>query len=200
MKTTVHMENPTPVIIKDRAAWRSWLSKNHRTKKEVWLVYGKKQSGINSVSCDDAVEEAICFGWIDGQVRAVDEGRYMQRFSPRKPASRWSELNIARAKKMIGAGLMKDDGRTVFEDAMQKNRIVPSQSSFSVPGELEQALSTNATAAENFRHMAPTHRRMYSAYVDMAKKDETRQKRIAKCVELLEENKKLTDVFGIKRR
>ncbi len=173
---------------------------NHTQKKEIWLVYCKKHTGTNPVSYENAVEEAICFGWIDGQVRAVDKDRFMQRFSPRKPTSRWSELNIARAKRMIDASLMTDRGRAVFEDAMRQNRTVPSRTSFSVPYELEQALSANATAGKNFRNMAPTHRLMYSAYVDMAKKEETRLLRAAKSVELLAENKKLTDAFGIRKK
>ncbi len=186
--------------MENRAAWRSWLSENHGKKKEVWLVYAKKQSGTNSVSYEEAVEEAICFGWIDGQVRTVDAGRYMQRFSPRRPKSRWSETNIARAKKMIAAGLMTASGRGVFEDAMRQDRTVPSRQSYSIPAELETALASSPVALNNFQNMAPTHRLMYAAWVSSAKRPETRLKRAEKSIAFLEENKRLVDVFGIKKK
>lgn len=186
--------------MKNRAVWRSWLAGNHDKRKEVWLVYAKKQSGIPSVSYDEAVEEAICFGWIDGQVRAVDNDWYMQRYSPRARKSRWSELNISRAKRMMAAGLMTDAGRVVFEGAMQEDRTVPARESCSVPAELEAALESNPVAAENFQNMAATHQLMYAAWVSSAKKLKTRQKRTERSIGFLAENKRLVDVFGIKKK
>jgi len=194
------MSPPATVTMKDRAAWRVWLSENHAKKREIWLVYARKQSGIESISYEDAVEEAICFGWIDGQVRAVDGDRFMQRFSPRTKRSRWSEPNIARAQRMIAAGLMTVAGRAVFDVAMQENRTVPSLRSYSVPDELEAALAESPRAAENFRHMAMTHRGMYAAWVGSAKRPETRRAQAEKSVGFLEEIKRLIDVFGIKKR
>jgi len=186
--------------MKDRPAWRTWLTKNHDTRTEVWLVYAKKGSGIPSVSYEDAVEEAICFGWIDGQVRAVDDERYMQRFSPRTGKSRWSQLNISRAQRMIEAGLMAGAGMAVFDEAMRQDRTVPSRERYTVPAELAMALGSNPAAAENFRNMAPTHQSMYAAWVSSAKKPETRQKRAERSVGFLAENKRLTDIFGIKKK
>jgi len=196
----VLMRKTVSITMKDRAAWRSWLSENHENKKEIWLVYAKRQSDMDSVSYDEAVEEAICFGWIDGQVRTIDDDRFMQRFSPRTKKSRWSELNIARAKKMIGAGLMTDAGRAIFEEAMQQDRIVPALSSYSIPDELDAALVSSPVALKNFQNMAPTHRLMYAAWVSTAKRPETRLKRAEKCIELLTENKRLIDVFGIRKK
>lgn len=196
LSVTAH---PT-VSMKTRAAWRSWLSKNHTIREEIWLVYAKKTSGIPSISYDDAVEEAICFGWIDGQVRTVDNDRYMQRFSPRTKKSRWSALNISRARKMIDAGLMTGAGLAIFDDAMQQDRTVPSRKSYSVPAELESALESNPVAAENFQNMAATHRLMYAAWVSSAKKQETRQNRVERTIAFLMENKRLIDVFGIKKK
>jgi len=200
MKITVLMRKSVSITMKDRAAWRSWLSKHHENKKEIWLVYAKRQSGMDSVSYDEAVEEAICFGWIDGQVRTIDDDRFMQRFSPRTKKSRWSGLNIARAKKMIGAGLMTDAGRAIFEEAMQQDRIVPALASYSIPDELEAALVSSPVALKNFQNMAPTHRLMYAAWVSTAKRPETRLKRAEKCIGLLTENKRLIDVFGIRKK
>lgn len=194
------MKKPVSITMKDRAAWRTWLERNYESGKEIWLVYAKKQSNMKSVSYDEAVEEAICFGWIDGQVRTVDEDRFTQRFSPRTKTSRWSELNIERAKKMIEAGLMTDAGRAIFEEAMQQDRTVPALSSYSIPDELEAALASSPVALRNYRNMASTHRLMYAAWVNTAKRPETRQKRAEKSIELLMADKKLVDVFGIRKK
>jgi len=194
------MISPATVTMKSRAAWRSWLSKSHDTIKEVWLIYAKKQSGIPSVTYDDAVEEAICFGWIDGQVRAVDGTSFMQRFSPRTKTSHWSGLNIRRARKMIDAGLMTDAGRVVFDEAMKQERTVPSRDSYGFPDELKAALGSNPVASENFRNLAETHRLMYAAWVGSAKKPETRQKRAERSIGFLVENRRLVDIFGIRKK
>ena len=186
--------------MKDRAAWREWFEENHKGEKEVWVVYHKKHTGRKSVSYDDAVEEAICFGWIDGQVRTVDADRFMQRFSPRTGKSRWSELNITRAKKMVVTGLMTDAGRAKFEEAMQQDRTVPSLTSYSIPDELEVALASSPVALRNYQNMAPAHRLMYAGWVSTAKRPETRLKRAEKSIELLVANKRLVDVFGIKKK
>lgn len=186
--------------MKDRAAWRTWLERNHESVKEIWIVYAKKHSKMKSVSYEEAVEEAICFGWIDGQVRTVDEDRFTQRFSPRTKKSRWSELNIARAEKMIDTGLMTDAGRAIFNEAMKQERTVLPLTSYSIPDELEAALASSPVALRNYQNMAPTHRLMYAAWVDTAKMPETRQRRAEKSIGLLMANKKLVDVFGIRKK
>jgi len=194
------MSPPETVAMKDRAAWRSWLSKNHAKKKEVWLVYAKKHSDAESVSYEEAVEEAICFGWIDGQVRTIDDNRFMQRFSPRTNKSGWSETNIARARRMIDAGLMTGAGREVFEKAMQENRTIAPLSHRAVPAELDAALANNPAAAENFRNMTPSQQGMYAAWVSSAKRPETRQARAERSAGFLEEGKRLIDVFGFGKK
>src|SRR5579864_4930465 len=99
---------------KDRREWRSWLEKNASSSREIFLIYYKKGSGKPRIAYGDAVEEALCFGWIDGKVHKLDDHRYVQRFTPRRPASRWSLLNIKRAKKVIAAGQMTAAGLAVF--------------------------------------------------------------------------------------
>ena len=200
MKITALMKKTVSITMKDRAAWRTWLERNHESVKEIWIVYAKKHSKMKSVSYEEAVEEAICFGWIDGQVRTVDEDRFMQRFSPRTKKSRWSELNIARAEKMINTGLMTDAGRAIFNEAMKQERTVPSLTSYSIPDELEAALASSPVALRNYQNMAPTYRLMYAAWVDTAKMPETRQRRAEKSIGLLMANKKLVDVFGIRKK
>ena len=104
------MIDRTHIYMRSRAAWRNWLQKNHKARTEVWLVYYKKHTGKPTVTYDDAVEEALCFGWIDSTVRTIDDERYMQKFTPRRPGSVWSETNIKRARRMIDQGLMTESG------------------------------------------------------------------------------------------
>jgi len=102
---------------RNRADWRNWLCKHHADKAEVWVVFFKKTAPRSNLSYNDAVEEALCFGWIDGMKRSIDEERYMHRFSPRKPGSQWSASNMERARRMIDAGLMMDAGHRTIADA-----------------------------------------------------------------------------------
>ncbi len=99
------------LYVKDRKQWRSWLAKNGKRAREIWLIYPKKHSGKVRIPYDDAVEEALCFGWIDGMTGKLDAERYVQRFTPRRPTSRWSPINIRRARKLIAAGKMTTAGR-----------------------------------------------------------------------------------------
>ena len=178
---------------KDRQQWRSWFESHHLSESGVWLVYYKKQSKKPSVSYDDAVEEAICFGWIDGQVRRIDDERYMQRYTPRKPKSCWSVINIGRAKRMIAQGRMTADGLRAFRDGMKNQRVVPSSKDFSVPTDLRSALKKNRKALRNFDALPASAQLAYAHWVDSAKRDETRQKRIKKTVEMAAQNKRLSE-------
>ena len=110
------------VTPKSRRAWRDWLQKHHAAKPEVWLVFYKRHAGKPSLSYDDAVEEALCFGWIDGVRRRVDEDRYMHRFSPRQASSRWSALNRTRVARMEEAGLMTPAGRSAVQAAKRNGK------------------------------------------------------------------------------
>src|SRR5512137_1551977 len=101
---------------KNRDAWRVWLEKNHTREKELWLVLYKKNSGKPTVSYDEAVEEALCFGWIDGVIQGIDEEKYATRFSPRRPKSIWSEANKKRVAKMIEQGRITDTGLAKIEE------------------------------------------------------------------------------------
>ena len=102
------------ILCKNRKEWRSWLQKNH-SEKGVWLIYFKKHTKKLTISYNDAVEEAICFGWIDGKVKRIDDEKYMQRYTPRRTKSHWSENNIVRAKKMIKQNLMTEKGLRIFQ-------------------------------------------------------------------------------------
>lgn len=184
-----------PILaFKSRTSWRSWLQENHQSKDGVWLVYFKRHTGKPTVSYVDAVEEALCFGWIDGQIRSLDDERYRQRFTPRKPSSNWSVINIDRAKKMIKEGKMTDWGRQVYRKGIKANRIIPSSKNFSIPKDIKKELIGNKKAWAYFQNMAPSAQLAFVYWVDTAKTDETRQKRIIKTIEQLAKNKKFGEV------
>ena len=176
--------------MENRKEWRSWLQRNQISEKGVWLVYYKKHTEKPSISYEDAVEEAICFGWIDGQIKRIDDDRYMQRYTPRRPKSHWSAINIERAKKVIKQGHMTREGLRIFQNGIKNEKIVPSSKEFIVPIDLKAALAEKKEALDNFESFAPSARLAYVYWVDSAKKNETRQKRIRKTVELTAQNRK----------
>ena len=104
---------------RDREEWRDWLQNNHDKEQEAWLVYFKKGSGRERIPYDDAVEEALCFGWIDGKIKSINKDYYLQRFTPRRKGSRWSRYNIDRVKRMIEAGKMMPSGLKCYEELLK---------------------------------------------------------------------------------
>jgi uncharacterized protein YdeI (YjbR/CyaY-like superfamily) len=182
------------LYLTNRDGWRAWLKKNHRTQKEVWLIYYKRHTGKPRIPYDDAVEEAICFGWIDSTVKRLDEEKYAQKFTPRNEKSRWSQLNKKRAGKMIKQGRMTKIGLAKFKHAnKQENKKAkgkPASKKIVTPPDLKRALSKITKALENFNNFAPSYRRLYIAWIADAKRQETREKRIRKVVQWSAENKK----------
>ncbi len=174
---------------KNRTEWRNWLEKNHDKEKEIWIIYYKKHTGNHSVPYNDAVEEALCFGWIDGIVKKLDEERYVQRYSPRNPKSLWSETNIKRVKKMVKEGKMTSVGLKLYKDAMKSRQIAPTLSA-TVPPDLIKALMKNKKAWGNFKKFPPSTKLMFTYWVKTAKTKETREKRIKRAVELSALNRK----------
>ena len=171
--------------VKDRRAWRAWLRKNAATSPGVWLVDlksdGRKQEAGSRkcVSYDDAVEEALCFGWIDSVTRKLDEQRYCRKFTPRNPRSRWSPINIERARRMIAARKMTARSLAVLKPE-QKTEPHPTL----LPAELEKRLRAYAVAWKNFESFPPYYRRMCTAWVASAKKKEdTQRTRLQKVME-----------------
>jgi len=176
-----------------RQEWRDWLERNYDESKEIWLIYYKKSSDMPRVPYDDAVEEAICFGWIDTTVRTIDEARYVQRYTPRNSRSEWSEANVARAKKMISAGLMTEVGMEKFRNRRMTRRLheVDGSGELIVPVDLAEALEENGPAQANFTRLARSHRKQYVRWINDAKRQETRERRIREAVAMLAEDKKL---------
>jgi len=174
----------------DRQAWRDWLEANHASKTGVWLIYYKKGSGKPRVAYDEAVEEALCFGWVDSRPNAIDEERYMQLFSPRKAKSPWSRLNKERVKRLIDAGLMTAAGLTKIEAAQADGSWgdYDTVEDLSVPSDLEAALDESPTARAHFEGFSPSSQKVILWWIASAKRPETRQKRIEETVQLAAKN------------
>jgi uncharacterized protein YdeI (YjbR/CyaY-like superfamily) len=186
-------QEPKTLYFEDRAAWRAWLEENHASQREVWLVYYKKHTGRPRIPYDDAVEEALCFGWIDSTVRRVDEDSYLQKFTPRRDKSNWCESNVLRARKLIGEGRMTEAGFDAIAKGALDARFEPKPKSkdVEVPRFFSDALKKTPRAWENFKALAPSYRRDYVHWVTQAKRQETRERRLAEAARLLSENKKL---------
>jgi len=169
-------------LFKNRAAWRAWLERNHDKQKEIWLAYYKKNSGKTSVTYEEALEEALCFGWIDSTVNKLDAERYIQKWTPRKAKSIWSAANKARVKKLITEGRLAPPGAA-------KIRIAKANGSWTkldkvdlraeVPGDLLSALALHPAIKAKFDRMAPSQKKLYSWWIESAKRPETRARRIA---------------------
>jgi uncharacterized protein YdeI (YjbR/CyaY-like superfamily) len=175
------------LYFKNRDQWRNWLRKNYKTCKEVWLIYYKKHTGKPTIPYDDAVEEAICFGWIDSTVRRIDEEKYKQRYTPRNIKSLWSESNVKRAGKMIEAGKMTEEGLFKFKQGMRDNkelleRGITSDKKIIIPEELKEGLKKCKNAWKNFNNFPDSYKRRYIYWYMDAKRDDTRAKRMEEII------------------
>ena len=178
---------------KDRGVWRRWLEENRGAAREVWLIFYKKHTGRPGPSYNDAVEEALCFGWIDGIKRRIDEERYAFRFTPRKEKSNWSPSNIRRVEKLIKDGRMRPAGMKLVEAARAsgawENPLKPPV--FEMPGEFKTALLANKKAGAFFESLPPSQKKQYIGWIASAKRQETRNKRLQKSMELLKGEQRL---------
>jgi uncharacterized protein YdeI (YjbR/CyaY-like superfamily) len=168
----------------DRAAWREWLAAHHKDRTQVWLLLHKKHVQEPSVRYDEAVEEALCWGWIDGLTNRWDERSYALRFTPRKPGSVWSESNVARVERLIADGRMTPVGMALVEEAKRRGTWDQAASGrFDItPPDLEAALAGVPAAAARWREWPQTPRRQYNYWVLDAKRPETRARRVADVV------------------
>ena len=164
----------------DRAAWRKWLSENHDSSPGIWLVYYKKGSGKTRVNYDEAVEEALCFGWIDSTLNPIDELCYMQLYTPRKPKSGWSKLNKDRVEKLIGSGLMTPAGMAKIEIAQQNGMWskLDHVEAFTIPADLSVAFENNPQALAYYNTLASSNKKMILYHINNTNKQETRMNRI----------------------
>ena len=183
------------MYIQDREQWRKWLEESGNTCKEIWLIFYKKHTGKPSLPYNDAVEEALCFGWIDSLVKRVDDEIYIQKFTPRKPRSTWSVSNVKRVKKLIAEGKMTKKGMDLYDYAREKG-ILPDDSEVKdkllfIPDYIHEALGENINAKSHFQRLAPSYQRHYIGWITAGKKEETRLRRLKQAIRLLEEGRAL---------
>jgi uncharacterized protein YdeI (YjbR/CyaY-like superfamily) len=182
-----------PKFFKTANAFRAWLEKNHDKAPELWLGLRKKASGLPSVTYREAVDQALCFGWIDGIAKGIDDTSYMQRFTPRTKKSTWSAINIARMAELEALGLMHSAGRVAFEqrDPARTNQYSFEQKSIAFTPAEEKALGAHKRARTFFDSQPPGYRRQATWWVISARKDETRRKRLKTLIEDCEAGRRI---------
>lgn len=169
-----------------QADWRAWLQENHLSKQSVWLIYYKKKSKIPSISWSEAVDEALCFGWIDSTARPIDDEKYMQFFTKRKPNSVWSKINKDKVEKLIATGKMSQAGFESIEKAKQNGSwtILDEVEELIIPDDLEAAFLANEGSKDFFMSLSKSVRKAILQWLVLAKQQTTRQKRINEIAEL----------------
>jgi uncharacterized protein YdeI (YjbR/CyaY-like superfamily) len=181
---------------KSREAWRDWLDEHHASSQGIWLVFAKKHTGLPSLSYDDAVQEALCFGWIDSLMKSIDDRFHMQMFTPRKPKSAWSTTNKTRLAKLTAAGLMAPAGLAAVEQAKQSGswKAYASVDAMTIPPELKRALDANPDAKKNWPAYTPSAQRSFLHMVNDAKRPETREKYIRRIIDLVSRKVSMTEI------
>lgn len=175
--------------VRTRAQWRKWLLAHHRSATQIWLVFHKRHTGKKSPSYDDAVEEALCFGWIDSIIRRLDDDRYARKFTPRKLDSRWSAINRRRYADLKARGLLAPAG--LERPPTSRSSIPPPIDVSVLPAYIEQALKRKPRAWQNFERLPTSYRRAYIGWIHSAKREETKAKRLREAVALLAAGEKL---------
>jgi uncharacterized protein YdeI (YjbR/CyaY-like superfamily) len=184
-----------PVLLfKTRKDWCKWLEENHKESKGLWLKHAKKASGKTSVSYTEALDEALCYGWIDSQVQAYDGDYYLQKFTPRGPKSVWSKINVAKVESLIKMGRMQPAGLAAINIAKQDGRwdaAYDPPSVSKVPRDFQAALDKNPKAKQFFETLNKANVYAFCWRVQTAKKPETRKARIEKFINMLNQGEKL---------
>jgi uncharacterized protein YdeI (YjbR/CyaY-like superfamily) len=169
--------------------WRAWLAKHHDSESEVWLVFRKRHAGEPSIAYEDAVDEALCFGWIDSLIKRLDDERYARKFTPRKPDSRWSTANRKRYERLRASGRLMPSGVKLAPTS--RSGDAPRPSVARLPEYIQQALKRHPAASNYFKSLAPSYRRLYIAWIDSARREETKLRRLKEAIGLLAAGKKL---------
>ena len=179
------MSAPEPIFFASPQEFHEWLEEHHESATEVYVGYFKQHTGKRAMSWSEAVDQALCFGWIDGKVNTIDEDRYMQRFTPRKPGSNWSKVNVEKVAKLSEAGRMRPAGIAAFERRSEDRTGVYSYESAAngLPPEYDERLRANPAAAEYFYSRPPSYRRTAIYLVMSAKREETRLRRLDQLIE-----------------
>jgi uncharacterized protein YdeI (YjbR/CyaY-like superfamily) len=180
------MSEPSPIFFTSPEEFYAWLEEHHASESEVYVGFYKQHTGKRAMSWSQAVDQALCFGWIDTRANAIDEDSYMQRFTPRKPGSNWSKINVEKVAKLTEAGLMRPAGVAAFERRSDDKTGIYSferGEDAALPAEYEERLRANAAASEYFDSRPPWYRRTAIHLVVSAKREETRLRRLAQLIE-----------------
>lgn len=175
-----------PLEFENRKQWRTWLEKNWATESEAWVVQYKKKFSDQGLSLEEAIEEALCFGWIDSTLNTLDEKRYARRYSPRKADSIWSISNIQRVEKLIAEGKMREAGQRKINEAKENGQweaAVRREQVDIIPEELESVLRREEGGLAAYRALPDSQKKRYIYWLQSAKREETKQRRIQKIVE-----------------
>jgi len=178
----------------DLAAWRAWLEDNHDSNSGIWMIFSKKHTGQACIDYEDAIGEALCWGWIDSIIRRIDDDTYARKFTPRRPGSIWSELNRWRVARLVREGRMREPGLALVDFPVGDSadpRPRRAETDARLPAYVLAALEKNPQAQASFEKLPPSHRRNYIGWVDSAKREETRQRRLAEMLERLEHGQSL---------
>ena len=188
------MSAPNEILdFSSRDEWRDWLAAHHADQREAWVAMYKVRSSRPGLRYNDAVEEALCFGWIDGLTRGLDADRFAQRFTPRKATSVWSLSNIARVQKLISQGRMTPAGMALVEAAQANGQWEAArqrEEAEAIPADLAAALRRRKGAIAAFRQLPPSHRKQYLYWLAEAKRPETRARRVGQIVERVDTGRK----------
>ena len=185
-----------PKQFKDRAGWRAWLAKNHGQEREIWLAYYKKGTGKKSVGYEEALEEALCYGWIDSTVKKLDAERYIQRYTPRKPKSLWSASNKARVERLAREGRLAPPGLAAVETAKRNGAwraLDRADVKPEIPADLAAAIEGDPQAKASFGRVSASQKKMCARFILSAKRPETRIRRVSRCLAMIRTGEK----FGI---
>ncbi|SMD43400.1 Uncharacterized conserved protein YdeI, YjbR/CyaY-like superfamily, DUF1801 family [Aquiflexum balticum DSM 16537] len=175
-----------------RKEWREWLQSNHHKKESVWLIYYKKKAKVPTIAYGEAVDEALCFGWIDSKAKPIDKDKFMQFFSKRKENSVWSKVNKEKVERLIQEGLMTEAGFAIIEKAKQNGSwtILDQAEALIIPKDLEDEFQKRPNAKDYFIGLSRSDKRNILQWLVLAKRQETRQRRIEEIVELAGQNLK----------
>jgi len=189
------MTDDLPILLfESPAEMKAWLEENHAAVEGIWLKIAKKDSGVESVTYAEALELALCFGWIDSQKRGFDEKHFLQRFTPRRPRGKWSKINREKAEGLIAAGAMRPTGPAEVEAAKADGRweaAYAGQRTAEVPADLRTELDSNEAAREFFASLDSANRYAIIYRLEDAKKPETRERRLRKFIGMLERGEKI---------
>jgi len=178
------MSAPKPIYFESAQAFYDWLEENHETADEVYVGFHKQHTGRRAMTWSEAVDQALCFGWIDGRVNKIDDDRYMQRFTPRKPTSNWSKVNVEKMAKLKEAGLVRPAGLAAFEKRTgERTGVYSFESRAELPPEYEARLRANTAAARYFDSRPPWYQRTAVHLVMSAKREETRERRLQQLID-----------------